>query len=98
MGETLGKQFKSVADQAEKYKIKEQAGAMKMKAYARAGVSEKTGDKVLKGVAVIGTCVKTAFVFKKTVAVVRATPADCVLYPHLHALSDRVRWHWAPRR
>ena len=74
MGETLGKQFKSVADQAEKYKIKEQAGAMKLKAYDRAGVSEKTGDKVLKGVAVIGTCVKTAFVFKKTVAVVCATP------------------------
>eukprot|EP00656_Telonema_subtile_P004597 TRINITY_DN1209_c0_g1_i1.p1 TRINITY_DN1209_c0_g1~~TRINITY_DN1209_c0_g1_i1.p1 ORF type:complete len:183 (+),score=44.15 TRINITY_DN1209_c0_g1_i1:148-696(+) len=67
-GVRIGKQLREAANHAEKFKIQEQAGNLKRRAYNQVGVTEATGDQVLKGAAVVGAGVKTVFMFKKTIA------------------------------
>merc|ERR1712159_33020 len=71
-GEVVGKKLKIARDATKdmdaKYQVVQKATDLKRLAYIQAGVEEKTGDKVIKGAAMVGAGIQAVLMFKKTVA------------------------------
>merc|ERR1712093_499862 len=60
---------------ADEYEVRDKANTYKKEAFKQVGVDEATGDKVVKGVTVVGVGLKLLYTFKKTVLMGAAAAA-----------------------